>query len=158
MEFKKGIGWRCCYDPETGLWHREDSLAATAFANVGPALYAQTADTLWTVGDAAEANEADFASSVAFADFDLDGSFSGKYPVRLWLRMENAGAVTVQISYNGGSYETAATIPAATGKAVSYVPVPIRRCDRFRVKLTASGAWKLYGMEIETRAERTRRP
>ena len=23
MEFKKGIGWRCCYDPETGLYTAE---------------------------------------------------------------------------------------------------------------------------------------
>ena len=145
------------YDPDTGLWIKEDSLAATAFANVGPALYAQTANAMLIVGDAPNGDEANFASSVTFADFDLQ-TFGSKYPVRLWLRMENAGAVTVQISYNGGSCETAATIPAATGKAVSYVPVPIRRCDRFRVKLTASGAWKLYGMEIETRAERTRRP
>ena len=145
------------FDPETGLWHREDSLAVTAFANVGPALYAQTASALLAVGEAADPDEADFESSVTFADFDLQ-TFGSKYPVRLWLRMENAGAVTVQISYNGGSYETAATIPAATGKAVSYVPVPIRRCDRFRVKLSTTGAWKLYGMEIETRTERTRRP
>ena len=146
------------FDSETGLWHREDSLAAGCFASLNGTLYAQAATALWTVGAAADANEADFESSVTFADLDLDGSFSGKYPVRLWLRMENAGAVTVQISYNGGSFETAATISAATGKAVSCVPVPIRRCDRFRVKLSTTGAWKLYGMEIETRAERTRRP
>lgn len=144
------------YDPETGLWIKEDALSVGSFAALSGTLYAQTADTLWTVGDAAEANEADFASSVTFADFDLQ-TFGSKYPVRLWLRMENAGAVTVQISYNGGSYETAATIPAATGKAVSYVPVPIRRCDRFRVKLSTTGAWKLYGMEIETRAQSTSR-
>ena len=23
MEFKKGLGWRCCYDPETGLYTAE---------------------------------------------------------------------------------------------------------------------------------------
>ena len=143
------------FDPGTGLWHKEDALTVEGFANVGPTLYAQTAHANVIVAGAAEPDEADFESSVTFADWDMQ-SFGSKYPVRLWLRLESAGAVTVEISYNGGSFETAATIPAG-GKGVSYVPVPIRRCDRFGLRLTTTGAWKLYAMEIETRAERTNR-
>lgn len=146
------------YDPETGLWHKEDNLAVLGFANVGNTLYAQTATALLIVGNAASPNESDFASSVTFADFDSAGSrsFSSKYPVRLWLRLESAGAVTVQISYNGGLLETAVTIPAGA-KRTGYIPVPIRRCDRFGLKLSTTGTWRLYGMEIETRAETTNR-
>jgi hypothetical protein len=150
------------FNPETGLWHKEDTLAVRGFANVGGTLYAQTATANIIVGAAADPNEADYESSVTFADFDRvtvnrsTYSFSSKYPVRLWLRMENTADVTVKISYNGGTLETAATIPAGT-KNASYIPVPIRRCDRFGMKLSSTKAWKLYGMEIETRTERTNR-
>ena len=146
------------FDPESGLWTKEDALAVKGFANVAGTLYAQTATALLIVGNAASPDESDFASSVTFADFDSAGSrsFAAKYPVRLWLRLESAGAVTVQIAYNGGVWETAASIPAGEKRA-RYIPVPIRRCDRFGLKLATTGAWRLYGMEIETRAERTSR-
>ena len=151
------------FNPETGLWHKEDALAVLGFADVAGTLYAQTATANIIVGTAANADEADFDSYATFADFDkvtvskTSYSFASKYPVRLWLRMENAAAVTVQISYNGGTFETAATIPASTGKSATYIPVPIRRCDRFGLKISSTKAWKLYGMEIETRGERTNR-
>lgn len=150
------------FDPETGLWTKEDGLAVNGFANVAGTLYAQTATANLIVGNAPEPDEADFASSVTFADFDRvtvgrsTYTFASKYPVRLWLRLENAGAVTVQISYNGAQWETASSIPAGEKRA-RYIPVPIRRCDRFGLKLSTTGAWRLYGMEIETRAERTSR-
>ena len=150
------------YDPESGLWMKEDNLAVVGFANVAGTLYAQTDAANLIVGNAPEPDEADFASGVTFADFDSvkvgrsTYSFASKYPVRLWLRLESAGAVTVQISYNGGVWETAATIPAGV-KQARYIPVPIRRCDRFGLKISTTGAWRLYGMEIETRAERTSR-
>ena len=150
------------FDPESGLWTKEDGLAVNGFANVAGTLYAQTDAANLIVGNAPEPDEADFASGVTFADFDSvkvgrsTYSFASKYPVRLWLRLESAGAVTVQISYNGGVWETAATIPAGV-KQARYIPVPIRRCDRFGLKISTTGAWRLYGMEIETRAERTSR-
>ena len=146
------------FDPETGLWMKEDGLAVNGFANVAGTLYAQTDAANLIVGNAPEPDEADFASGVTFADFDSAGgrSFVSKYPVRLWLRLENAGAVTVQISYNGAAWETAASIPAGEKRA-RYIPVPIRRCDRFGLRLSTVGAWRLYGMEIETRAGRTSR-
>ena len=143
------------YDPETGVWIKEDTLAAKAIANVGNTVYVQSATAISIVTPTASPTEADFESSVTFADFDLQ-TFASKYPVRLWLRMENAADVTVKITYNGGAMETVTTIPAAD-KSTRYIPVPIRRCDRFGVKLSSTKAWKLYAMEIETRAERTNR-
>ena len=70
--------------------------------------------------------------------------------------MENAAAVTVKITYNGGALETVTTL-AAGDKGTKYTPVPIRRCDRFGLQISTTGAWKLYSMEIETRAESTNR-
>ena len=143
------------FDPQTVLWHKEDALAVSGMASVGNMLYAQTPTANIIVAGAANPDEANFESSVTFADFDLQ-TFASKYPVRLWLRMENAAAVTVKITYNGGALETVTTL-AAGDKGTKYTPVPIRRCDRFGLQISTTGAWKLYSMEIETRAESTNR-
>lgn len=156
------------YDPEMGLWIKEDNLSAKGFANVGNVLYAQTAAANVVVAGASAPDEAAFDSGATFADFDLQ-TFGSKYPVRLWLRYEcdplyatidgattDTAALTVTISYNGGTFETVVTLPSGQ-KHTMYVPVPIRRCDSFRVKIRSNSAFKLYAMEIETRAERTNR-
>ena len=145
------------YRPDTGLWFREDALAASAMACADGTLYALTDGALLALTGAGSPDEADFASGVAFAPFDSvqtgQGlrSFAAKYPVRVWLRLENAGAVTVSVQYDGGAWETAATCPAGA-RHTRYVPVPIRRCDRFALKLTTTGAWRLRAVELEVRA------
>ena len=150
-----------CFDPDTGMWHKEDDLYVHSFGIYWGYLCCLTGDALVGLGDylgAADEGftvEGDFDTGVWFADFDMQ-TFASKYPVRLWLRMENANEATVKITYNGGDLETVTTIPAAE-KRTSYIPVPIRRCDRFGVEIETTGAWRLYAMEIETRAERSSR-
>jgi len=149
------------FDPDTGQWHKEDDLYVHSFGIYWGYLCCLTGDALVGLADYPGAEgegfqvEDDFDTGVWFAEFDLQ-TFGSKYPVRLWLRMENANEATVKITYNGGELETVTAIPAAT-KKTSYIPVPIRRCDRFGVAIETTGAWKLYAMEIETRAERTNR-
>jgi hypothetical protein len=143
------------YEPETGQWYKEDDLAANAIVNVGNAVYAQTDSANLIVSGAADPDEGRFEASATFADFDLQ-TFGSKYPVRLWLRMESEQTVTVKVIYNGGAAETAVRLPSGD-KHATYFPVPIRRCDRFGLQISSMGAWKLYAMEIEVRAETTNR-
>ena len=166
------------YDPALALWHREDSLNASALAWGAGRLAAQTAAALLSVGPRPAdtqglTEEADFSSGCTLGPFDglrftRGGSaFASKYPERLWLRYAlapfpdaAAGAaaptLTVSFSFDGGAFETAAVLPAG-GRQARCVPVPVRRCDGFRVRLTANGAWKLFALELETRAERKNR-
>lgn len=147
------------YDPRRAVWHRQKiegwgndtisyawkSYNGAAFVSSGNRLWArQSAGTLETVN-----------ASVEFADIDLE-TFESKYPVRLWLRMTNAAPVTIEVSYNGGAFEPALTI-AAHAKRARYFPLPIRRCDYFRLRISTAGAWTLYVMEVETRREQTNR-
>ena len=141
------------FDPAQGLWHREDALAVHAFALHGGTLYAQTDTALLAVGDAGAGDEGPFTASAAFADFDLR-SFEGKYPVRLRLRLACAGPVTVSLRCDGGAWETAATLAAGDGDR--YIPLPVRRCARFALRLSGACAWTLRALEIETCAGRTR--
>ena len=147
------------YDPEAGGWFREDDLAARAFVRAGDVLYALTDTALLAVAGVPDGDEPDFESAVTFAPFDRageGGSFAGKYPVRLWLRAASAGTLTVEIAYDGGAWETAATVPAGRERACC-LGVPIRRCDRFGVRIRALGAWSLRSMALEVRARDTNR-
>ena len=152
------------FDPDTGQWFLEDDTAYSGgFGYFNGYLCGMTDGDVQTVNgwpymwvDPDDSGiEADFESGAAFADFDLQ-TFGSKYPVRLWLRYESENALQVKISYDGGTMESVTAL-AAGDKQTKYMPVPIRRCDRFRIRIDTIGAWKLYAMEIETRAQTTSR-
>ena len=158
------------YDTLTGLWHREDELCVLGAAFAGGKLYALTERVTYDPDEPGAApaiehkleiltggagTEADFPSGVTFADFDL-GSFESKYPVRLWLRAENEKPLVISLRYVDGLWEVVAVLPAAEKRARA-VSVPIRRCDRFGLRIQSYGAWKLYDLAVETRAERKNR-
>ena len=163
------------FDPETGLWHKEDDLAVKGFAHVGNAVYAQSATANTIVSAASSPTEASVESSVTFGDIDSvtinrsTYTFSSKYPVRLWVRYEleaknvtengvttDTARLRVDTAYNGGAFAEVAALPS-TNKTTQYLALPIKRCDRFQIRFRANSAWKLHGMEIETRTERTNR-
>lgn len=140
------------YDTQTGLWHREDALAAKALAFHDGALYAQTADALLCLrGGTAGTAEGSFTGSVTLADLGAD-QFAGKYPRLLRVRMERAAPVTVEISYDGGPFGIAATLPAGDGTADA-LAVPIRRCGRFSLRLSGAAPWRLKALDFELRSE-----
>jgi hypothetical protein len=195
-------------DAETGAWHREDTLAVKAFANLAGTLVAQTADKLIAAGagvpdgpssaaavgnavlsvpstrnvipsavegsslrsaaagedpstslrsaqDDSGGETESFTASVTLSDLAADLPAS-KYPTRLWLRLDNTDALTAAVSYDGGDFVTAATVPAGH-RSVRGFPLPLRRCDRFSLRLTGPAPWTLHGLAIETRTEGTRR-
>ena len=162
------------YDPERRMWHKQvyDAGAAVtetvngqsvtvpvptniAYGYRGHAGAVFVTDRGYRYGDITAGGSMNDDYAVTFAEADF-GSFGSKYPTRLWLRLESEKAVTVTVSYNGGAFEAAYTF-AAGGKSAVTAPVPIRRCDRFAVKLTGSGQLRLYAMELELRAEQTNR-
>ena len=146
------------YDATTRLWHREDTLSAVQMA-WKKGVYALTSSALLLIGTpetvpSGATAEGSYARSVTFAPFRYpystkgDGSdFQGKYPVRLWLRFKlgTGSALTVSIAYDGGAWETVA---AAATKG-DYLPVPIRRCKSWQLKIEATGDFSLFALEQE---------
>lgn len=143
------------YDPEKGMWHKQVYPATISYGYRGHKSAVFVTSAGYRYGDITAAGSLSNAFMVEFAEMDM-GDFASKYPTRVWFRMENANAVTVTVKYNSGSFETAFTIPTE-GKSARNFPVPIRRCDRFALKLTGTGQMRLYAMEAELRTERTNR-
>ena len=96
-----------------------------------------------------------FTAAVTFRDLGADLPAS-KYPARLWLRLDNTAALTAALSYDGGDFVTAAAVPAGHRSARGFA-LPLRRCDRFALRLTGPAPWTLHGVAVETRTEATRR-
>lgn len=165
------------FDPERGMWHKEDNIAPSHMirmvdpwntetewgtcsyivAGVGKYLYCLAINPypLDYPNNDSEYWETTVNSSVTFGDFDYQ-SFDSKYPVRLWLRFITTGTVTVKISYNSTAFQTVKTFTAPTYvlsgiKSSQYMPVPIKRCDHWRLKIEATGVFRLYALEQEFR-------
>lgn len=154
MEDDNGEWSLFVYDPALGVWHREDSTRLVAADYLG-GVNGLTADgRLLLLGRPSEVpegcvQEGAVRSWVEFGDIPMD-SFDSKYPVRLWLRLSSDTAVTVaaEIQYDGGSWET---VDAVKGGSMDrfYLSCPVQRCDHFRLRLSADGSWRLWGLEVE---------
>lgn len=146
------------FDTEKGLWHREDSTRALFFA-YDNGMYALTQDgrllLLWGHSTPSGAVlEGAVSWRAEFGDYTM-GSFSGKYPVRLRLRFEGeTGAeITAAIRYDSaGEWQEVSELVTGAKRAV-YLTLPIKRCDHFRLKLSGTGAARLYDWEFETYSE-----
>jgi hypothetical protein len=141
-----GSAWNLfIYDTRSGLWHREDVTQAKYFAYSGGILWLTADGKLWRVGGTDGTEESAFTGTAEFGDFTWGPNW--KNPTRLLLRL--SGAVTVSVQYNSsGTWESAATL-TATEKTSRYFPVPIRRCDHYRVKISGTAPWKLWSMTQE---------
>lgn len=83
-------------------------------------------------------------SCIVFADFYAD-ALGKKAPSKLFFRFitEDDSELGLFIGYDGGEWEHIKTI-SQKGHRVFTVPVIPRRCDRFRIKITGGGAWRLH--------------
>lgn len=160
------------FTPSKGAWHVEDIYlgedeqddplyVSMAYGN---ALYAQrnVSGTLNIFGrpmvlPVGAVRETSFLSGVQFGPWDFQ-SFDSKYPTRLWLRISveprlyegvDLARTVVQISYDGGDYEAVANIIASGEKMDHYLPVPIRRCRRFNLRIRSSARFVLHAIELE---------
>lgn len=132
-----GMAWR------SGLWAVGDNDMARS---LGAVLRVPTGAQTETLPEA----------SAEFADFDFR-SFDGKYPVRLWIRAETENGIEIEVKYDSANaWEELGSVPAG-GKAAKYLAFPVRRCDRFALRLTGAGPWTVWALEIECRAESTAR-
>ncbi len=151
------------YDTVQGLWHREDGFQASGFARPeGGGLYmlgtlpGGTTGTLFSVDGTAGTAEpavawsAEFADSTEFTRTTGGSSHNRKGLLRLQLRteLETDAAMTVQVQYDSdGVWHTVKTLSAET-KQSSLIPLVLRRCDHFRLRLSGTGGARVYSLAV----------
>lgn len=134
-------------DTSRGFWYRQDSLAVTAFAACGWELYALTADgrLLSLTGGEGELGEEPLAWSMETGELGLDLP-ENKYLSRLRLRCSLAGTMQAQVRCDGETAWRSAGTVSSLGLRSFTLPILPRRCDRMRLRLSGTGAFRLYSL------------
>ena len=148
----------CVFDTRCGIWHQEDDLYAPCFFFYRGGLYLLDGEgDLWFItGETTRVHyseEEELPWTVEFADMTRfyettdTGSQNKKGLLRLQLRCELAegSSVTVYVSYDGGSWHEAGTITSEEKNSYN-IPLILRRCDYFRIKLEGSGEAVIYSL------------
>ena len=135
------------YDRIRGLYHREDSTHALCFAGCGGELYYIDGDTkaLMCVGG----SQGELEQSVRWqGDTGVMGytTTEQKYIGRFHLRMKlDAGAwAEVLVEYDSDGQWHPAGRMEGNGLRTFLLPVRLRRCDHFRIRLQGQGGMLLY--------------
>ena len=146
------------FDTRYRAWHREDASQALGFAFWDGGLHMLCTDgKLWRMDGSSGTRETSlaweviFADSVNFYETSESGSERKKGPLRMLIRaaLANNVTVTVKISYDDGDDMTVGTL-AGGGKKQTYVlPMILRRCDHYRLRLEGNGEAVIYSMSTE---------
>jgi hypothetical protein len=136
------------YDVQRGIWMREDSLHAAAFARIDDELYCLDADgTLWalrgTVGTAEE--DVTWACETGLMGYDV---VEKKYVSRFNLRMQlpEGSSADLWLQYDSSGVWRHAGHLEGRGTGTFLLPVRPARCDHFRFRLTGRGEIRLYSL------------
>ena len=131
----EGVARLLVYDTEKGLWSEED-VCSCDMTSTGGQLYLWDGQALWAADPTREPDwqttdgvETDIPFELVTGDVGLDGT-EQRYLSRLTLRLdaECTSTVEVAVSYDGGAWETVASL-AAQGSRRSYdLPFVPRRC------------------------------
>ena len=89
-----------------------------------------------------------FADSARAFKKVLTGSESKKGVLRLLIRCRLAGSMKVWIAYDGGGFEEAAEF-SEMAKTSKVVPLILRRCDYWQLRLTGTGDAVIYSIAVE---------
>ena len=161
------------YDPRFGTWH-ERKVSATGyrpeFVGDGSTYYMlehtaelvegsmvyQTVEHILSQPGVAANNPNDswrvlFADSTRAYKTALTGSESKKGVLRLLIRCRLAKTMKVWISYDGGDFEEAGEFGGEDGmeKTSRVVPLILRRCDYWQLRLTGVGDAVIYSIAVE---------
>ena len=134
------------YDTERGLWHEED-VCSFEMASTGGQLYLWDGRALWAAdpsreaaGQRSEETEQGVEFALTTGDLGLDGP-EERYLSRLTLRLDAAcrSQVTVEVSYDGGPWETAAALTVEGPRRNCDLHLVPRRCASLRLRLWGYG-------------------
>jgi hypothetical protein len=125
--------------PDGGVWlllvFCQRALTDNSFSNV----------VLRKVGDA---EEEPIEWSLETGNLGLDTP-DQKYISRIQMRIDFIGSLNVDISYDDSEYFPVHVSQSDHMKSIT-VPIKVRRCDHFKLKLSGTGQMRLYSFGYET--------
>ena len=149
------------YDTTTGFWHKEDNtqfLGATTFENT--LYFAKTGVAnddpyvaVYEVEHPEHSAEAATDWSIETGNLGLDSMFH-KYISKVTIRLAVTGTLKAYILYDNGDFTEIISKENLSLNSFS-IPINVKRCDHFRIKLSGTGDVTIYsiGYFTETGSE-----
>lgn len=139
--------WRLySYDTVHGLWTISGEEQAESICRKGDYAMLCIGGKVYRTGDAAGTEEIAWTAEFPPAD---EGTF---YKKRMrWIRLDADVEGTMKVNYqeNDNTWQTLGTITNCAGRRVHTFCADAIREDRARIKITGTGAWKLFALERE---------
>lgn len=147
LSVKNGENWELLsYDTHTGLWTRSDETQVVDFCRVGDDVKFLAGDSVYTIGGGDEQVEWEAVFAPMYET--LEG---GKQYNRLIFRVEvpKGGYMAADVRFEDGRWMQVGIVKGKSGPV--HMPVPLRRCDKFQIRLRGKGDCAVLDMVREFR-------
>lgn len=145
------------YDTQTGMWARfieDEMIKASELKN--SLCYVNDQKQLVTLNDRSREDDliptetagVPIEWSLETGNLGLDTP-DQKYISRVQMRIDFVGSLNVDISYDDSEYLPVHVSQSDHMKSIT-VPIKVRRCDHFKLKLSGTGQMRLYSFGYET--------
>lgn len=142
------------YDTENRQWWKEDDTKMVDACTYFNALYsihyvkADNGNWVYVLTKEVGSYEGTMDWFVETGDLGLNTPYQ-KYISKIQVRMAFEGTMFVEISYNGGQFTR--VLEKTFDSLRSYtVPINVKRCDHFRIRIGGEGICKIYSMGYNT--------
>ena len=151
-----------CYDTSNGIWNREDEVDARFFSRMDGELYYIDGEkkALCVINGEKTQKECTLEDIVSWSTetgslglMDPDSKYVSKVTVRAFI--PEGGELSISVLYDTESeWQRVATVAHSCKRSYS-IPVVLRRCDHFRLRLHGKGDCRIYSIAktIETGGE-----
>jgi hypothetical protein len=137
------------YDTAKGMWHKEDEFQAQCFCSYHTDLYAIDSNTKRIVAmlgtGVQDDPEVPWMVETGLMGMSIPDM---KYITRLLLRVSLGGgaAMSVSVQYDSiGDWKTVFQARSTTVRSFA-VPIRLRRCDHFRIRIEGEGKCRIYSI------------
>ena len=147
LSVRNGEAWELlAYDTHTGLWTRSDETHVVDFARSGDALKFLADDAVYTIGAGDESVEWETVFVPMYETLQGDKQYR-----RLIFRVEvpKDGWMAADVRFDDGRWMQVGIVKGKSGPV--QMPVPLRRCDKFQIRLRGKGDCAVLEMVREFR-------
>jgi hypothetical protein len=137
------------YDTAKGMWHKEDNLQVDVFCVHGDEVYAleNNAGNIVTMLGSKNPYETEVDWMVETGTIGMympDMKYISKLLIRMSLNVESTMNVSIQYD-SSGKWESVCDMVYTSLRSFS-VPVRLRRCDHFQIRIEGKGDGRIYSI------------
>lgn len=139
------------YDSQKGMWTKEMTRPTNDLWYAGGLVMMlvrmnEQGEVIDLAGGIRQASENSVYGMVEFGDFTADNpDRKGLQKLQIRLELGEGAYLNVWASHDGGDWRMVGSVSTMSKKSIN-LPVILRRCDHFRIKIEGTGPWKIYSM------------